>query len=234
MIPQKIFSLGAAIGCILVGHASLGAQDPQIVAPGNSAIDARRIPLANARYRSNSGGHSTDTMRDTVIDGQKVFLRVLTVTHGEISTIDTVVLLRSTLAPVWKHSYSPTQITFIEFHGNRVRGIRQHDGTRDSIRVDAPTNVFEAFSADLPLAALDLKENLHVRLPVYHPMLGFTWLDAAVGERTAVPASVHAWPIYITEGAMKMTWFVDAETREQLGAINRLPNGTEVRIVREK
>jgi hypothetical protein len=209
------------------------AQTPQIVTPGSGAIDGRRIPLANSRYKSTMGGRSTDVMRDTVFNGQPALLRILTVTRPNATTIDTILLMRSTLAPVWKHAYAPGQITFTEFHGNRVTGTRRHDGAVDSIDVEAPVPVFEAFSADLPLAALDLKENLHVRLPVYHPTLGFTWLDASVGAPQSMPAFEKTWPIVITEGTMKMTWFVDLKTREQAGAVNALPNGGEVRITRE-
>ena len=213
--------------------AGLHAQAPTIIVPGSPAVDGRKIPLANSRYKSTMGGRSTDVTRDTIVDGKPALFRILTVARPNATTVDTTVLLRSTLAPIWKHAYAGTQRTFLEFHGTRVTGIRYHDGTVDSIDIETPVPVFEAFSADLPLAALDLRENLHVRLPVYHSTLGFTWIDATIGAPQPMPGFERTWPISIIEGSMKMTWFVDVKTREQAGAVNALPTGGEVRITRE-
>jgi hypothetical protein len=220
--------------------AGLKAQVPTLVRPGSALVDGRKIPLGEHEMRGMrhdaagdvETGQSRDIIREATANGQPALLRVLTVTHGDVTTTDSILMIRKTLAPVWKHSYSPSRVLILNFDGQRVTGENRHDGQVDTIRVDAPEPVFEAFSADLPLAALELREGMQVRLPVYHPTNGFVWLVATAGTPQSVPTSTHALPLDITEGSVKMIWYVDTQTHEQLGAVNRLPNGSEVRIFR--
>jgi hypothetical protein len=228
------------VATALMATTGLGAQSAKVVLPGSPLVDGRKVPLGDHQMRGvrhdasgdQETGQSRDIIRDTLVSGQPGLLRVLTVTHGDVTTTDTIVMFRKTLAPVWKHSYSPARVLILNFDGKRVTGENRHDGKIDTIRVEAPEPVFEAFSADLPLAVLDLIEGMRVRLPVYHPTNGFVWLDATAGLVQSVPTSTNALPLEITEGSARMTWYVDTKTHEQLGAVNKLPNGAEVRIFR--
>jgi len=232
--------IAAAFLAVAAATTALGAQSPTVVLPGSPLVDGRKIPVGDHEMRGvrhdASGDHETgqsrDVIRETNTNGQPTLLRVLSVTHGDVTTTDSILLVRKTLAPLWKHSYSPARVLILNFDGRRVTGENRHDGVVDSIRVEATEPVFEAFSADLPLAALDLTTGMRVRLPVYHPTNGFVWLEATAGTHQSVPTSTHALPLDITEGNVRMTWFVDTQTHEQLGAINKLPNGAEVRIFR--
>ena len=229
--------LGALCAGIVAGpinHAAAQTVRPAtVVQLGGSLVDGQKIPLANSKFESSSGGHSWDVLVEHTVNGQPGLLRVITIKRGETISVDTTVMLRKTLAPVWRHSHGPTRTLLLNFDGNRITGEDRNNGRVDTVNVTAAMPVFDAFSADLALAALDLKKGLHVRLPVYHPTFGFTWLDATVGEPQPMPMSEAAWPLEITEGPLKMRWFVDVRSREQLGAINTLPNGAELRVTRQ-
>lgn len=193
--------------------------------PGDPRVDARRLPVTRARFDwrvdQNGTTRTIGTFDDQLVaaprDGRATLQRVLAVTTGTATLVDSSWSDPRTLAPIAHRSAQPARRLAVEWVGDAVRGgITPANGVaqpRDSV---LGLRTFDSSNWDLIIRALDLAPGRVRHFPVYDVDSRVSWYRATVQRDTMIDGR----RAFVVDAQLGRTWAeltVDAATRAALG-----------------
>jgi dipeptidyl aminopeptidase/acylaminoacyl peptidase len=223
------------------------ASEPVRVMVGDAAVAGARLTPSTTtrRFILVQGGQEREagTVRDEItaidVNGQPALRRVQVITSPLIGMrTDTVVVLRSTHAPVSNRSQDQRRTLSLDFRRDSVIGSMTPAGaTAQSIAVRSDTALFDVAAIDLTLRVLPLADGYAVKLPVYvHEGGGKVWMTARVtgSERVAGEggAMVDTWKVEGDIGPQKVTSWIAKDSRAILKTEIAAGPGVILRVVR--
>jgi hypothetical protein len=228
---QRTMLLLAAIlaGGALLAACTVQQLDERAVAPG-MMLETTHITEGITRWRltirkdtstrdlgvMTSATHFADYMGRPAI----LFVRTVPTPQGDI--VDSVLMFRHTLAPVWEHSHQPAKTMLLAFSDSVVTGEwAPTDSAMRSVHHSIPRPVFNATAQELLLGSLPLADGYRALVPIYSFELAGMELDtlSVVGtERvnTGGGGEREAWKIAFADPFITATFWVDRETRRVL------------------
>lgn len=232
-----------------VSSRAAQGQEPITIRVGDRLVDGRRVPVGAAQMvgvQRDSGqtegmqiGSSHDVAVDTSWNGRPAILRVLSVTQratdkmSAISSLDSVMLDRATLAPLWRRTRTGDRTIAMTFDDGKVHSEVRRGDVIDRSDFENAISVFDNLTVDYVLAALPLDEGARYRVPVYARVANkVSWMNVTVRAAAKMPGSENPVALDITQDGRAFTWFVDARTRHQLGVLMALPGGAEFRVTK--
>jgi hypothetical protein len=239
-IHRLAILLLAACACAPAARAQTAA-DP-LLRPGSAEVDGGAIPegvesLVMHVEPDNRRMDATITLRTRLatVDGTPAIVRTETFWQGdEVVQVDSFVLHRKTLAPLFRWSAGPHGVVEVRFAGGMATMVRLDQGGRDAVEVPLPQPVFLAGTTDMLLGALPLREGYAARLAVYNVDEGVTSIGVHVVGRATVAlpggGSAAAWEVSVREQGPAVTYWVD---RESHTLVQYESEGGVIRYVRE-
>ena len=136
--------------------------------------------------------------------------------------VDSALVLRHTLAPVWQRSHQPTKTMRLDFAPSGVTGTwAPTDSAERTVSHPTAVPVFDATDLEAVIASLPYTEGYSATLPFYTFELGGLETDTVrvVGvEHAAAPGGEAraAWKVAVADPFVTATFWVDRETRRVL------------------
>jgi hypothetical protein len=167
-------------------------------------------------------GVMTSTTQYADYMGRPAILFVRTVSTPKGDVVDSVMLLRHTLAPVWEHSHQPTKTMLLSFSDSAVTGEwAPADSGMRSVHHPVPRPVFNATSQNLLISSLPLAEGYQTLIPIYSFELGGMELDTLSVVGTARVkmrngSEREAWKLAFADPFITATFWVDRKTKRVL------------------
>lgn len=214
----------AACACAPAAAARTQTAADSLLRPGSAEVDGRVIPegIESLGMYVEPGSRRMDasiTLRTRVatVGGTPAIVRTETFWQGdEVVQVDSFVLHRETLAPLFRWSAGPHGVVEVDFAAGTATRVRLTEGGPDTTEVPLPRPVFLAGTSDMLLGALPLREGYSARLAVYNVDEGVTSISVdVVGEATvALPGggSVAAWEVSVREPGPPVTYWVDRQS----------------------
>lgn len=215
-------------GCI--GSArSAQKLDERAIAP-EQALETTHITEGVTRWRltvhkdtaTRELGVMTSTTHYADYMGRPAILFVRTTPTPQGDIVDSVLMFRRTLAPVWEHSHQPSKTMLLDFSDSAVTGEwAPADSAMRSVRHPIPRPVFNATAQELLVGSLPLADGYRTLLPIYSFELGGMELDtlSVVGTgrvKLRDGGERDAWKIAFADPFITATFWVDRETRRVL------------------
>ncbi|MCU0622802.1 MAG: hypothetical protein MUF53_02925 [Gemmatimonadaceae bacterium] len=231
VVPASLFTQLAAslLAASLVGCAPRSTVAPPVamaglsdtVRPGDPRVDARRLRpaqdtadwLVETRGERRVVGRFDDRLMRGRLGDQAAIVRVLAVTSGTATLVDSSWSDPRTLAPLAHRSRQPTRSLEVRWVGDAVQGAILPAGGahlgRDSV---LGLRTFDSSNWDLVIRSLDLAPGVTRVFPVYDVDARVRWYrarvrgDSLVGGRRA----------FVVEAELGTSWawvLVDAATR---------------------
>ncbi|MDX2193415.1 MAG: DUF4126 family protein [Gemmatimonadales bacterium] len=232
LFGRRARGAAAAALLLLVGVADAGAQ---AVAPGDAAVDGRRLAAETTRWRwvmvrpdgqeSPVGALVDELVRVEAPGGRAEWRRVLSVRRGPSMLVDTTWSDAATLAPRAHRSWQPLRTLAYDVAGARVTGaVSPKGGAPQPIDTTLPGPRFDSGNWDLVARALPLAEGYATALEVWDPDQGATRITLRVTRREAGPGG--AWVVVAEIGGAPATLRIDPATRAVLGLDVSMGGGT--------
>lgn len=227
---RSMLSLATAtVGCALLAACTIQRSSEHVVAPELS-LNTGHIAPQTTRWRltvqkdtvTRDMGVMTSTTRFAEYQGRPAILLVRTVPTPKGNVVDSVLMLRHTLAPVWEHSHQPSKTMLLAFSDSAVTGEwTPADSAMRSVHHPLPRPVFNAAAQELLISSLPLAAGYQTLIPIYSFELGGMELDtlSVVGTgRVQLRAGGErdAWKLAFGDPFVTATYWVDRETREIL------------------
>jgi hypothetical protein len=227
---RKMLSLPPLLaGCVLLAACTVQRLDERAIAP-ELALETTHITEGITRWRltvrkdtaTRELGVMTSTTRYADYMDRPAILYVRTVPTPQGDIVDSVLLLRHTLAPVWEHSHQPAKTMLLAFADSAVTGEwAPADSALRSVNHPIPRPVFNATAQELLLGSLPLADGYRTLVPIYSFELGGMELDTlrVVGtERVRLRngGEREAWKIAFADPFITATIWVDRGTRRVL------------------
>jgi hypothetical protein len=217
------------VGCLILAACTVQKLDEREVAP-ELALQTAHIAEGITRWRLTirkdtatrdlgvltSATHFADYMGRPAI----LFVRTVPTPQGDI--VDSVLMFRHTLAPVWEHSHQPAKTMLLAFSDSVVTGEwAPVDSAMRSVHHPIPRPVFNATAQELLLGSLPLGDGYRTLVPIYSFELGGMELDtiSVVGTgqvKLTGGGECEAWKIAFADPFITATFWVDRETRRVL------------------
>lgn len=203
----------------------LGARTPTppVLLPGSPDVTTSHIRSAGADFRYLSRAPSGDTTEKemglgraeqslTEYKGKPAVLLVSSFARATQTFLDSAIVMRAGLAPVWETSRIGSRVTHYEYSGKQVRlTITSPDsGTRSREHTyDVP--VFHFNELDLLIRSLPLREGYEAILPLYSEGSDELEMDTV---RVMARDADGAWSVRFADPAIVSTYGIQADTRE--------------------
>ena len=219
----------AVAGCTILAACTVQRPDERAVAP-ELTLKTAHITEGTTRWRltvqkdtaTRELGVMTSTTQYSEYMGRPAILFVRTVPTPTGSIVDSVLMLRHTLAPVWEHSHQPTKTMLLSFADSAVTGEwAPTDSAMRSVHHPIPRPVFNATAQGLLISSLPLAEGYQTLIPIYSFELEGMELDtlSVVGTgrvRMRTGGEREAWKLAFADPFITATFWVDRETRRVL------------------
>jgi dipeptidyl aminopeptidase/acylaminoacyl peptidase len=153
------------------------------------------------------------------------------------TSADTVVLDRSTLAPIRHRSVNTRRTMSLDFRGDSITGsITPSLGTPQPIAIRADTALFDSNALDLVLRVLPLTEGYAVRYPMYlHEAGGKIWVTSRVTGSEQVPGAgnttTDAWVVESNLGGRTLRYWIAKDSRHVLQSVLEAGPGVQLKII---
>ena len=227
---RSMLSLATAVaGCALLAACTVQRLDERAIAP-ELALNTAHIAEGTTRWRMTiqkdtstremgvmtSSTHYADYMGRPAL----LFVRAVPTPGGDI--VDSVLMFRHTLAPVWEHSHQPTKTMLLAFTDSAVTGEwAPSDSTMRSVHHPVQRPVFNATAQGLLISSLPLADGYQTLIPIYSFELGGMELDTLSVIGTArvklrAGGERDAWKIAFADPFITATFWVDRETKRVL------------------
>lgn len=221
-------------------------SEPTTMLVGDAAISTARIraDTATRRLVLVQGGQEREvgTLRTELtladIGGQPTLVRVQALSSPMLGTsTDTVVVARTTLAPIRHRSVNARRTMSLDFRGDSIVGsVTPTGAAAQSVAVRADTALFDSNAIDLILRALPLADGYAVRHPVYlHEGGGKVWVTSRVtgSERLAAEggAMVDAWVVESKIGPQTVRVWIAKDSGEVLQSVLDAAPGVQLKMV---
>jgi hypothetical protein len=227
---HTMLSLAAALaGCVLLAGCSRPRLAERAIAP-ELALETAHITEGITRWRltiqkdtaTRELGVMTSTTHYADYMGQPAILFVRTVPSPKGDIVDSVLMFRHTLAPVWEHSHQPAKTMLLSFSDSAVTGEwAPVDSAMRSVNHPIPRAVFNATAQDLLIGSLPLADGYRTLIPIYSFELGGMELDTlsvvGIGRvKLREGGERDAWKVAFADPFITATFWVDRETRRVL------------------
>lgn len=149
-----------------------------------------------------------------------LFVRTVPTPQGDI--VDSVLILRRTLAPVWEHSHQPSKTMLLTFSDSAVTGEwAPADSVMRGVHHPIPRPVFNATAQELLVESLPLADGYRTLVPIYSFELGGMELDTLSVVGTGLVklrdgGERDAWKIAFADPFITATIWVDRKMRRVL------------------
>ncbi|HEY9425601.1 MAG TPA: hypothetical protein VIR34_00495 [Gemmatimonadaceae bacterium] len=227
---RSMLSLATAVAASAVlASCTVQRLDERAIAP-ELALNTAHITEGTTRWRmtiqkdtaTRELGVMTSSTQYADYMGRPAILFVRAVPTPKGDVVDSVLVLRHTLAPVWEHSHQPTKTMLLSFTDSAVIGEwAPADSTMRSVHHPVPRPVFNATAQGLLIGSLPLAEGYRTLIPIYSFELGGMELDtlsvvgtARVKMRSGGERDV--WKLAFADPFITATFWVDRETRRVL------------------
>lgn len=227
---RTMLALAAVLAaCVQLAACSAQQLDERAVAP-ELALETAHITEGVSRWRltvrkdtaKRDLGVMTGATHYADYRGHPAILFVRTTPTPQGDIVDSVLLFRHTLAPVWEHSHQPTKTMLLDFSDSAVTGEwAPADSAMRSVHHPIPRPVFNATAQGLLLGSLPLAEGYRALVPIYSFELGGMELDTldVVGTgpvKLRSGGEREAWKIAFADPFVTASIWVDRETRRVL------------------
>jgi dipeptidyl aminopeptidase/acylaminoacyl peptidase len=223
-------------------------SEPTTMLLGDAAIATIRLApeTATRRLMLVQGGQEREigTLRNemtfTDVGGRPAVLRIQTLTSPMLggTSVDTVVVERTTLAPIRHRSINARRTMSLDFRGDSIVGsVIPAGAAAQAVALRADTALFDANTIDLIMRVLPLAEGYAVRHPVYlNEGGGKVWVTSRVvgSERVAGEggAMVDAWIVESKIGPQTVRLWIAKDSREVLQSMLEAAPGVQLKMVR--
>lgn len=227
---RSLLSLAAAVaGCAVLAACTVQRLDERAIAP-ELTLKTAHITEGTTRWRltiqkdtaTRELGVMTNTTRYADYMGRPAILFVRTAPTPKGDIVDSVLMYRHTLAPVWEHSHQPTKTMLLSFTDSAVSGEwAPADSAMRSVHHSIPRPVFNATAQALLISSLPLADGYETLIPIYSFELGGMELDtlSVVGTGRVElrdGGEREAWKLAFADPFITATFWVDRETRQVL------------------
>lgn len=167
-------------------------------------------------------GVMTSTISFVGHEGVPAVLLVSTFPTPRGNIVDSALVLRETLAPVWQRSHQPTKMMRLAFSDSGVTGEwAPTDSSPRAVNHRTTRPVFDATAISLVLAALPYEDGYEAILPMYTFELGGMELDTVRvqgrAQAKAPDGSMRdAWELRYGDPFITSTIWIDRATRRIL------------------
>jgi hypothetical protein len=169
-----------------------------------------RAPTGDTAERDLGTTH-TD-MHQTTYEGAKALLLTTNATRGTQTFVDSALVVRTSLAPVWETSRVGAKVTTYQYSGAHVRRtITSPDSGTRSTEHDYDVPVFHFNELDVLLRSIPLRAGFGAILPLYSEGTDVLEMDTV---RVQGPDAAGVWTVRFADPAIIMTYGVSGATRD--------------------
>jgi hypothetical protein len=198
--------------------------------PGSNSLDVSRIKtgrwtiemVVSQNGQTQPPFQGEQEVRRITTDGKAAFQFVQVFHSPRGANTDTSIVLVDGLAPVRHRGHNSSRDLELNFAGTTVSGRTVVSGAATPFQRETAQPVFDSSILELVLAAMPLKSGFRARLPMYiHEQNGLVWHDVRVVGEESVPSDgteVRAWQVEIKTPDFALTYLVNKQTLEPLGA----------------
>ena len=213
-----------ALSIVFAGAILLGARnETPVVTPGSSDVTTDHLRNASRNYRYLSRPATGDTSERetgtgrveehaTTYDGKPAVLLVTMYMGPKSTFVDSALVMRAGLIPVWEQMGTGPRNTRFEYAGKRVKmTITRPDSATRTREHTYDLPVFHFNELDVLLRSLPLREGYEAILPLYSEGSDQLEMDSV---RVMSKASNGVWSVRFADPAIVSTYGIDGKTRE--------------------
>ncbi|HUQ80237.1 MAG TPA: hypothetical protein VM076_03840 [Gemmatimonadaceae bacterium] len=225
MRPTSTLTAAMALGAIatvaIAARSTPPKAPPLVLTPGSSELTTTHLKAGSTRFRSmyKPGADSAERemaigtagVSETMHKGKPALLLTTSFVGNGRTFVDTALVMRDGLHPVWEVSRSGQRSTRWEYSGKQVRmTFTQPDsGTRSREHTyDVP--VFHFNELDVLVRSLPLREGFEAILPLYSEGSDELEMDSV---RVSPRDADGVWSVRFADPAIVSTYGIDGATR---------------------
>jgi hypothetical protein len=225
MRPTSTLTAAVALGAIatvaIAARSTPATAPPLVLIPGSAELTTSHLKAGNTRYRSmykprpdsaeQEMAIGTAGVSETTRNGKPALLLTTTFTRADRTFLDTALVMRDGLHPVWEVSKSGQRSTRWEYSGKQVRMTFTHpdSGTRSREHTYA-VPVFHFNELDVLIRSLPMRDGFEAILPLYSEGSDELEMDSV---RVSARGADGVWPVRFADPAIVATYGIDGATR---------------------